>query len=114
MENVSVAFEFKHHGSDWTKTSIHLVWDVKMDFTRKTRWVKDGHKTSDIVFSSFAGVVTRKSVCITLSYAALNDVSVVVANIQNAYLQAPSSEKHCIICGGEFGEEHQSKFVLNH
>ena len=66
MENVSIAFEFKHHGykpsSDWIETSGHLIWDVKMDFTRKARWVKDGHKTADIVSSSFAGVVSRESV----------------------------------------------------
>ena len=77
-----------------------------MDFTRKARWVKDGHKTADIVSSSFAGVVSRKSVQIALTYAALNDIPVVAADIQNAYLQAPSSEKHYIICGDEFGEEH--------
>ena len=27
----------------WTKASGHLIWDVKMDFTRKARWVKDSH-----------------------------------------------------------------------
>ena len=62
MENVSVTFEFKHHGykpsPGWIETSGHLIWDVKMDFTRKARWVKDGHKTADIVSSSFAGVVS--------------------------------------------------------
>ena len=90
MENVSVAFEFKHHGykppPDWIETSGHLIWDVKMDFTRKARWVKDGHKTADIVSSSFAGVVSRKSVQIALTYAALNDIPVVATDIQNAYL----------------------------
>ena len=98
MENVSVAFEFKHHrykpSPGWIETSGHRIWDVKMDFTRKARWVKDGHKTADIVSSSFAGVVSRESVRIALTYAALNDIAVVAADIQNAYLQAPSSEKH--------------------
>ena len=77
-----------------------------MDFTRKARWVKDGHKTEDIVSSSFAGVVSRESVRIALTYAALNDIPVVAADIQNEYLQEPSSEKHYIICGDEFGEKH--------
>ena len=52
-----------------------------MDFTRKARWVKDGHKTADIVSSSFAGVVSRESVRIALTYAALNDIPVVAADI---------------------------------
>ena len=62
MKNVSVAFKFKHHGykppPDQIETSGHLIWDVKMNFTRKARWVKDGHKTADIVSLSFAGVVS--------------------------------------------------------
>ena len=32
---------------------------------------------------------------------------VIGADIRNAYLQAPSSEKHYIICGPEFGIENE-------
>ena len=34
------------------------------------------------------------------------------ADIQNAYLQAPSSEKYYIICGPEFGLENVGKVAL--
>ena len=42
MPNVSVvAFEIVENGKPapvgWTKTSGHLIWDLKMDFTRKAR-----------------------------------------------------------------------------
>ena len=70
-----------------------------MDFTRKARWVKYGHRTHDPKESNHAGVVSRDSVRISLTYNALNDVEVTAANIQNAYLQALSSEKHYVICG---------------
>ena len=116
MRNVAVAFEILEKGQKapvgWTKSSGHLVFDVKMDFTRKARWVKDGHRTVDPDQSTFAGVVSRESVRIALTYAALNDINVTAADIQNAYLQAPSSEKHYIICGSEFGLEHQGKVAL--
>ena len=46
----------------YTKVSGHLIWSVKMDFTRKARWVLDGHKTPDPVGSKYAGVVSRESV----------------------------------------------------
>ena len=39
-------------------------------------------------------------------------MDVAAAGIQNAYLQAPSSEKHFIICGPEFGLEHVGKIAL--
>ena len=47
MFNVGVAFEILEEGQmappGWNKASGHLIWDVKMDFTRKARWVLDGH-----------------------------------------------------------------------
>jgi len=70
---------------------------MKLDFTRKVRWVKDGYKTADPVGTNYAGIVSRDSVQIAFTYAAMNDLEVCAADIQNAYLQAPSSEKHYII-----------------
>ena len=90
----------------WKQVTGHLVWDVKMDFTRKARWVLDGHKTLDPISSTYAGVVSRESVQIALTYTALNDLDVFAADIQNAYLQAPSSQENYIICGQEFGVEN--------
>jgi hypothetical protein len=40
-----------------------------------------------------AGVVSSESVGIALTYAALNGLKVCAADIRNAYLQAPSSNK---------------------
>ncbi len=85
-----------------------------MDFTRKACWVKDGHKTPDSATSSFAGVVSRDSIHITLTHAVLLGLPVLGANICNAYLQAPSSEKHFIICGPEFGIENEGRIALIH
>ena len=108
MGQVNVAFEYLARGErapeGWKKASGHIIWDVKMDFTRKARWVKDGHRTAAPENSSYAGVVSRESVRIALTYAALHGLPVVAADIRNAYLSAPSSEKHYIICGPEFGE----------
>ena len=118
MYNVGVAFEILdevvHAPHGWKQVTGHLVWDVKMDFTRKATWVLDGHKTLDPIGSTYAGVVSRESVCIALTYAALNDLDVFAANIRNAYLQAPSSQKDCIICGPEFGVENIGQTALIH
>ena len=91
----------------------HLVFDLKMDFTCKARWFKDGHKTPTPTptptKSNYAGVVSRESVCIALTCAAHNGIDVMAADIKNAYLQAPSSKKHYVICGAEFGLENVGK-----
>ena len=116
MYNVAVAFKILEHGESlpvgYTKASGHMVFDVKMDFTRKARWVKDGHRTPDPDESTYAGVVSRESIRIMLTHAALNGINILAADIRNAYLQAPSSEKHFIICGLEFGDENVGKRAL--
>ena len=105
MYNIGVEFEILEDGrtapAGYTKGSGHLIWSVKMDFTRKARWVLDGHKTPDPVGSKYAGVVSRESVRIAFTYAALNDLDVCMADIRNAYLQSPTSQKHYITCGPE-------------
>ena len=77
-----------------------------------TRWVKDGHCTPDPKTSTYAGVVSRESIRIALTYAASHQIDVKCADIKNAYLQAPSSEKHFIYCGPEFGLENVGKVAL--
>ena len=97
MFEVGVAFKIldDHESTPvgYTKSSGRIIWDIKMDFTRKARWVKDGHRTLDLEDSKYAGVVSRESVRIMLMYAALHEIPVLAADIRNAYLQAPTSEK---------------------
>jgi hypothetical protein len=118
MANVIVAFEILDTDKPiligWKPSSGHLVFDVKMDFTRKACWVKDGHKTPTPIESNYAGVVSHESMRITLTYAALNGIDVMAADIKNAYLQTPLSEKHYVICGAEFGLENAGKVTLIH
>ena len=63
MTNVGIAFELLEQGErappGWTKASGHIIFYIKMDFTSKSRWVKDVHKTPDPTTSAYAGVVSR-------------------------------------------------------
>ena len=85
MKNVGVAFDILEDHQNvpvgWTKTSGHLIWDVKMDFTRKACWVKDGHKTADPLSSNYAGVVSRDSVRIAFTLAAMNGLDIYAADV---------------------------------
>ena len=51
---------------------------------------------------------------IALTYAALNDLNGFAADIRNAYLQAPSSQKDYIICRTEFGVENIGQMAIIH
>lgn len=113
MANCRIAFEILDNGENMDPGRIFLecycVFTCKMDFTRKCRFVANGAKTPDLNGSTYAGVVSRESVRIALTYAALNGLEVAAADIQNAYLQAPISEKYYTICGREFGLENEGK-----
>jgi hypothetical protein len=56
---IGVAFEVLEDGKSapqgYTKASGHIIWDLKMDFTRKARWVLDGHKLPTPEGSTYAG-----------------------------------------------------------
>ena len=64
LMNVGMAFKVLDEGqkapAGWHKVTGHLIWDVKMDFTRKVRWVLDGHKTTDPTGLTFAGLCLER------------------------------------------------------
>ena len=66
------------------------MFDVKMEFTCKSRWTKDGHCTFDHTTSSYDDVVSRDIIRIEMTYAALMKLDVMAADIRNAYLQEPT------------------------
>ena len=90
----------------------HIVFDVKMDFTRKARYVAGGHKTGEPKTPTYASVVSRESVRIGFMLAALNGVDVTAADIAGAYLNAPCHEKICTLCGLEFGKEYEGRYAV--
>jgi Reverse transcriptase (RNA-dependent DNA polymerase) len=108
MKTVFPAFEFLDEGAGkpicYQQITCHLVFDIKMDFTCKARFVAGGHMTDAPSSIPYASVVSHESVCIALLIAALNDLEVAGGDVQGAYLNAPCGEKVYIICGPEFGE----------
>ena len=96
-EKVPVGFKF---------IRCHMIFDVKMeDFRRKARLVAGGHMTEVHPSITYASVVTRETVRIALTLASLNNLGVMTADIQNAFIKAPCTEKVYTTLGPEFGED---------
>lgn len=115
MRNVMPAFEFVN-GDEippfYKAIECHMVFDIKMDLTRKARFVAGGHMTDPPRESTYSSVVSRDSVRLAFLIAALNDLNVLVGDVQNAYLNAPTKEKIYIKSAGpEFGP-NQGRPVL--
>jgi hypothetical protein len=116
MKNVQPAFNFLDEGdcapNGYQKIKLHMIFDVKMDFTRKARLVAGGHMTDTPASLTYSSVVSRDSVRLGLLLAALNDLDVLSCDIGNAYLNAPCREKVWCIAGAEFGSRKGDKIII--
>jgi len=97
-------------GSQWIP--CHMVFGIKVDFTRKARFVAGGHKAEAPKSITYSGVVSRDSIRIAFLLAALNEVDILAANIGNAYLNADCREKVHTTLGIEFGQNMVGKTVV--
>lgn len=116
LANVCVAFHILDEGEEvpigYQKIDGHFIFDVKMeDFRRKARYVAGGHVTEAPKVLTYASVVSRESVRIALTIAALNALEVKASDVQNAYLTAPISEKIWTLLGPEWGEHAGKKAI---
>src|SRR5210317_776314 len=88
----------------FVRIDLMTVFDVKMGLTRKARICARGDQTDPPLSVTYASVVTRESIRIGFTIAALNGLNVLSADIAGAYLNAPCAEKIYTILGREFGD----------
>jgi len=81
---------------DYKEIPLRMIFDVKMDFTRKARLVAVGHLTDRLAFM----------------LAKLNGLDMIMTDIGNAYLNAEVTEKYYAIAGPEFGELQARTVVI--
>jgi hypothetical protein len=116
LKNVQIAFKFLEEGEaapiGYKKIPCHIIFDVKMDFTRKARFVAGGHKTDPPTTLTYSSIVSRDSVRIAFLLAALNDLKVLAADIGNAYINADAREKVYFVAGDEFGFSLKGRNVI--
>lgn len=107
MKNARVAFQVL--GRDdrpppgFTEITCHLIFDLKLDMTRKARYVAGGHLTDVPPSMTYSSVVSRDTVRIGFLMAALNGLDILAGDIQNAFLEAPTKEKIFFYAGSEWG-----------
>lgn len=115
MKNVSCAFQFQDNDKvpiGYKHIDCHMIFDIKSDLTRKARFVAGGHQTDPPKESVYSSVVSRDSIRIAFTVAALNGLDILAADVQNAYLNAPTKEKVYTTAGLEFGPDNVGRPVL--
>jgi hypothetical protein len=90
MNNVRIAFKVLN-GEEaipptYQEIRCHMIFDVKMEgLRRKARFVAGGHTTDAPHVMTYPSVVSRDSVRIAITLAALNDLDVMIGDIENVY-----------------------------
>jgi hypothetical protein len=100
-------------GSEWRSHRLHrfqeitrhLIFDLKMDFSRKFRMVANGAMTEAPASLTYSSVVSRDSVRLAFLIAELNDLDIMAYDVGNAYLNAPCREKIWFKAGAEHGDK---------
>ena len=115
MKAIDCAFEFRDDDKmpvGHQHIDCHMVFDVKITLDCKAQYVAGGHQTKPTKDVTFASVVSRNSIRITFTVAALNDLDVLSADISGAYLNAKAAEKVYTTAGTEFGPDKAGRPVL--
>jgi Reverse transcriptase (RNA-dependent DNA polymerase) len=116
MKNVMPAFKVLNDDEKvpigYQHIRCHMIFDVKMDFTRKARFVAGGHMTTTPASLTYSSVVSRDSVRIAFLLAALNGIDILSADIGNAYLNAECRENIYLTAGPEFGSDAGKRVII--
>ena len=81
-----------------------MIFDIKMgeNFRRKARLVRVGHTNTEPASIVYSSVVSRDSVIIALTIAALNGLEILACDIQNSYLTEKCRDLIWIMAGPKF------------
>ena len=117
MRDMSPAFNNLESGKivsiGYQRVNYHMIFDVKMeDFRRKVKLVVGGNMTEPPSTIIYLSVVSRETVSIALALASLNELLVKVADIHNAYITEPVTEKILTVPGQEFDEDTGRNSIL--
>jgi Reverse transcriptase (RNA-dependent DNA polymerase) len=96
----------------YQEIKCHMIFDVKIDLTRKARFVAGGHTTETPASITYSSVVSRDSIRIAFLLAALNGLQILSVDIGNAYLNADCREKIWTIAGPEFGSDQGRPMLI--
>lgn len=117
LKNVIVAFKLIDNDNPPAVSKeipYHIIFDVKFNLTQKISCVAGGYRHKEVPsYATYLSVVSWDSVCIIFTIATLNDLKVKMADIGNAYLNAPNKERVHVKCGPElFGPESEGKIAV--
>ena len=90
-----------------------FCYDIKHDGRHKTRCVAGGHLTDIPIESVYFGIISLRGFKMVLFLAKLNGLETYATDIGNAYLEARTAEKVCIVTGPEFRDREGHTLIID-
>ena len=114
MKDVSPTFKKFDNGDivtiGYKWVNFHMIFDINMEYFRhKAGLVTVGHMMEPPATITHDILVLKETVRIAMKLAELNDLSVKVSEIQNAYTTAPVTKKIRTVLVQNFGEDSGRK-----
>jgi len=97
-------------GSQWIP--CHMVFNIKVDFSHKARFIARGHRAEAPNSITYSSVVSHDSIHIVFLLTALNDIDILATDIGNTNLNADTGEKVHTMLGMEFSQNLNGKTAV--
>eukprot|EP00957_Ditylum_brightwellii_P208693 15358546-Ditylum_brightwellii.AAC.1 len=91
---------------------MQMIFNVKHDLRRKTRFVVGGHVIDSTGHMTYSSTIKDLSVRLMLLIAMKHDLGFMAGNIGNVFCTAPCAEKIWSVAGDQFGNKKGSTVVL--
>ena len=102
MKNSRVAFNFldryNHAPVGYKKIKYHQLFDVKMDLTRKSRYMAGGNLTNPPSSITYTSLVSHDNMHLAFLIAEFNYLDILAGDIQNEYWNVLTKEKVFFCC----------------
>ena len=99
--NINLLDKDDHDPVGYKKITCHLIFDAKMDLTRKSRYMAVGNLTDHTSYMTYTSMFNHYSVQLAFLIAALNDLYVLAGDTHNEYQNASTKEKVFSYAGDE-------------
>jgi hypothetical protein len=97
----------------WQQAPLRMIFDVKNEDRRyKARLVVGGHKVDSSEYNTFSSQVDTLSVLLLFLVCKHQKLSLMTADVGNAFPTAPNQEKVWCTAGPEFGTREGSKIEI--
>ena len=116
MKNSRVDFRLCEKGEKspvgHTKISCHLIFDFKIDMTRKAWYVVGGRIADVTMYTTYSSVAIRVTVHIGFFLADLKNLDVLASDIQNYFLGTPTKENIPLYAWDDWKADKYKVFIV--